>query len=80
MQISFEIPDELAAALAPPGQDPIRAALETLGLESLSGAPADGLSTQPCWASIHALSSTASSRSIRVEKYTIQDFEQGSRH
>jgi hypothetical protein len=34
MRIAFEIPDELAAALAPPGDDPPRAALEAVGLEA----------------------------------------------
>ena len=34
MQISVQIPDDLAAALAPSGQDPARAALEALGLEA----------------------------------------------
>jgi hypothetical protein len=34
MQISIEIPDELAASLARSGQDPSRAALEALGLEA----------------------------------------------
>jgi len=34
MQISVEIPDELAASLAAPGQDPSRAALEALALEA----------------------------------------------
>ena len=33
MQITLEIPDELASCLAP-GQDPSRAALEALGLEA----------------------------------------------
>jgi hypothetical protein len=34
MQIMLEIPDELLANLAAPGQDPSRAALEALGLEA----------------------------------------------
>jgi hypothetical protein len=34
MQITLEIPDELAATLAPPGRDPARAALEALALEA----------------------------------------------
>lgn len=33
MQITLEIPDELATSLALPGQDPSRAALEPLALE-----------------------------------------------
>lgn len=34
MQITFDIPDDLAATLAPPGRDPARAALEALALEA----------------------------------------------
>ncbi len=34
MHISLEIPDELAAPLTGPGQDPARAALEAWGLEA----------------------------------------------
>jgi len=34
MQITLEIPNELASDLAPAGQDPGRAALEALGLEA----------------------------------------------
>ena len=34
MQITVDIPDELARELAQPGQDPARAALEAMGLEA----------------------------------------------
>ena len=34
MQITLEIPDELKAALAAPGQDLSRAALEAIGIEA----------------------------------------------
>lgn len=34
MQITLEVPDDLAASLAPPGQDPARAALEAFALEA----------------------------------------------
>jgi hypothetical protein len=34
VQITLEVPDELAPALAPSGQDPSRAALEAWGLEA----------------------------------------------
>ena len=34
MQITLEVPDDLAATLAAPGQDPARAALEALALEA----------------------------------------------
>lgn len=34
MQITLEIPDELAASLIPPGQDASRSALEAWGLEA----------------------------------------------
>ena len=34
MRITLEIPDELAATLTPPGQDPARAALQALSIEA----------------------------------------------
>ena len=34
MQITLEVPDDLAATLAPPGKDPARAALEAFALEA----------------------------------------------
>jgi len=34
MQITLEIPDDLASPITPAGQDPARAALEALGLEA----------------------------------------------
>ena len=34
MHVTVEIPDELAATLAPAGRDPARAALEAIGLEA----------------------------------------------
>lgn len=34
MRVSLDIPDELAASLTTPGQDPARAALEAWGLEA----------------------------------------------
>jgi hypothetical protein len=34
MQITLEIPDDLAASLAPSGQDPARFALEAMALEA----------------------------------------------
>lgn len=34
MQLSITLPDDLVAALLPPGQEPTRAALEAIGLEA----------------------------------------------
>jgi hypothetical protein len=34
MQITLEVPDDLAAPITAPGQEPARAALEALGLEA----------------------------------------------
>jgi hypothetical protein len=34
VEVTIEIPDELAGALAPAGQNPARAALEAVGLEA----------------------------------------------
>ena len=37
MQITVEIPDELASPLVPAGQDPSRAALKAIGIEAYRG-------------------------------------------
>jgi len=78
-QISFEIPDELAAALAPPGQDPIRAALETLGLEAYRERRLTAIKLRTLLGIDSRLDvRQLPQKSIGSEKYTIQDFEQDS--
>ncbi len=75
MQITFEIPDELAAPLTGPGQDPARAALEAWGLEAfrqrrLSEYQLRTLLGLPSRWDLHALF-----KERKVEMYTLEEFE-----
>ena len=75
MHVTLDIPDEFAAPLTGPGQDPARAALEAWGLEAyrqrrLSGYQLRtllGLSSR--W-DLHALL-----KEHRIEMYTLEDWE-----
>jgi hypothetical protein len=76
MQISLEIPDELAPALSAPGQDPARAALEAWGLEAyrqrrLSGYQLRTLLALPSRWDLHALL-----KEHQISLYTLEDVEQ----
>lgn len=75
MHVTLDIPDEFAAPLTGPGQDPARAALEAWGLEAyrqrrLSGYQLRtllGLSSR--W-DLHALL-----KEHKIEMYTFEDWE-----
>ena len=76
MQVTLDIPDELAAPLTGPGQDPARAALEAWGLEAFRQRRLSeyqlrtllGLSSR--W-DLHALL-----KERQISLYTLEDFEQ----
>jgi hypothetical protein len=76
MQVVLDIPDELAAALTGPGQEPARAALEAWGLEAYRQRRLSeyqlrillGLSSR--W-DLHALL-----KERKVDMYTLEEFEQ----
>ena len=75
MHITLHIPDELAASLIPPGQDPSRAALEALGLEAfrerrLSEYQLRTLLGLPSRWDLHALF-----KERKVDMYTVEEFE-----
>ncbi len=75
MQISVEIPDELAASLAPSGQDPSRAILEAVGLEAfrqrrISASQLRRLLSIPSRWDLDAFL-----KERQVESYTAEDFE-----
>jgi hypothetical protein len=75
MQITLEIPDEIALSLAP-GQDPARAALEALGLEAyrlrrISGYQLRTLLGLPSRWDLHALL-----KEHQIDMYTVEEFEQ----
>ncbi len=75
MRISLDLPDDLAAAVIPPGQEPSRAALEALGLEAfrqrrISEYQLRTLLGLPSRWDLHAFL-----KERKVETYTIEDFE-----
>ena len=75
MHLSLDIPDELAAAVLPPGQDPARAALEALGLEAyrlrrISAYQLRLLLGLPSRWDVDALL-----KERQIETYTAEDFE-----
>ena len=76
MQVTLDIPDELAPALIAEGQDPARVALEAWGLEAyrqrrLSGYQLRTLLGLPSRWDLHALF-----KERQISLYTLEDFEQ----
>jgi hypothetical protein len=75
LQITVEIPDDLAPTLAP-GLDPSRAVLEALGLEAyrlrrITGYQLRTLLGLPSRWDLHALLNER-----HIDMYTVEDFEQ----
>lgn len=75
MQITLEIPDDLASTLAP-GQDPSRSVLEAVGLEAyrlrrITGYQLRNLLGLPSRWDLHALLNER-----QIDMYTAEDFEQ----
>jgi Uncharacterised protein family (UPF0175) len=75
MQITLEIPDELAATLAPAGQDPTRAALEALGLEAYRQRRISGYQLRMLLGIPSRYELDGFLKEHQVEKYTAEDFE-----
>jgi hypothetical protein len=76
MQITIEIPEDLAAMLSAPGQDPARAALEAIALEAYrqQRLSAYQLRTLLGIGSRYELDGFLKER--QVYDYTLEDFEQ----
>jgi hypothetical protein len=70
MQVTLDIPDELAAPLTSPGQDPARAALEAYRQRRLSGYQLRKLLGLPSRWDLDGFL-----KEHRVEKYTVEDWE-----
>lgn len=75
MRVILDIPDDLAAPLSGPGQDPARAALEAWGLEAfrqrrLSEYQLRTLLGLPSRWDLHALF-----KERKVDMYTVEEFE-----
>jgi hypothetical protein len=76
MRITLEIPDDLASSLIPVGQDPARAALEALGLEAYRQRRLSGYQLRTLLGLPSRWDLDAFLKEHRVEKYTLQDFEE----
>jgi hypothetical protein len=75
MQVCVEIPDELAASLAPSGQDPSRAALEALGLEAYRQRRITGYQLRSLLGIPSRYQFDGFLKEHQVEKYTAEDFD-----
>jgi hypothetical protein len=75
MQISVEIPDELKAALAAPGQDLSRSALEAIGLEAYRQRRISGYQLRTLLGIPTRFELDALLKEHQVEKYTVEDFD-----
>ena len=75
MQVTVEIPDELAAVLAPAGQDPARAALEAIGLEAYRQRRMSAYQLRILLRIDSRYELDGFLKQHQVEKYTAQDFE-----
>jgi hypothetical protein len=75
MHVTLEIPDELAATLAPAGRDPARAALEAIGLEAYRERRLTGYQLRTLLGIPSRYELDGFLKEHRVEKYTAEDFE-----
>jgi hypothetical protein len=75
MQITLEIPDNLALPLVPPGQDPARAALEAFGVEAYRQRRITGYQLRCLLGIPSRYELDGFLKEHRVEKYTAEDFE-----
>ena len=76
MQITVEIPDELKAALAAPGQDLSRAALEAIGLEAYRQGRLSGYQLRTLLGIPSRYELDGFLKEHQVYDYTMQDFEE----
>lgn len=74
VQITLDLPDELAVSLAP-GQDPSRAALEALGLEAYRQRRITGFQLRTLLGLPSRWDLEDFLREHKVYDYTIEDFE-----
>ena len=75
MRITLEIPDNLAAAVALPGQDPARAALEAIGLEAYRQRRMSGYQLRTLLGISSRYELDGFLKAHEVYDYTIEDFE-----
>ncbi len=75
MRVSLDIPDELAAALIPDGQDPARAALEAWGLEAYRQRRLSGYQLRTLLGIESRYEFDGFLKEHRVETYTVEEWE-----
>ena len=75
MQITLDLPDELAAAVTPHGQDLSRAALEALGLEAYRQRRITGYQLRTLLGIPSRYQFDGFLKEHLVEKYSVEDFE-----
>ena len=75
MQITLDIPDDLATTLAPGGQDPARAALEALALAAYRERRLTGYQLRTLLGIPSRFVLDEFLKEHRIEKYTAEDFE-----
>jgi uncharacterized protein UPF0175 len=75
MRITLDIPDELAASLSAPGQDPARAALEAIALEAYRQRRLTGFQLRTLLGIPSRYELDSFLKLHRIEKYTAEDFE-----
>lgn len=75
MQITLEIPDDLAAILGGSGQNLSRAALEAIGLEAYRQRRISGYQLRTLLGMPTRFDLDAFLKEHQVEKYTVEDFD-----
>ena len=75
MQITVTVPDELAAPLLPPGQDPSRAALQALALQAFRERRLTGYQLRTLLGISSRYELDGFLKEHATEKYTAEDFE-----
>jgi hypothetical protein len=74
VQVTLQIPDDLAAALAPGGQDPVRAALEAIGIEAYRERRLTGYQLRTLLGIASRYEFDGFLKEHRIEKYASEDF------
>jgi len=75
MQITVTLPDDLAAPLLPPGQDPARAALEAIALEAYRQRRISGYQLRTLLGIPSRYELDGFLKQHEVYDYTIEDFD-----
>jgi len=75
MQITVDIPDDLVANLAPPGEDPVRGALEAIGIEAYRKRRISAFQLRTLLGIPSRWELDAFLKEHQVESYTAEDFE-----